>query len=183
MTARATTCLLMLLASVSLAGCLGPRQVYRDAERGEIALPANSDAWPLRYREKAREMVAEQFPDGYVVDCEYEAVVGQSLDVHDRRPTFQAFGGIVSARGEGTVTEVTTEKTEHRIRYRAKTAPPLIARNADGEIEDIRLVTNRQTDGDVVFSTGDNEAGGTEDDGSRLIQAGLSSGVAESIAD
>lgn len=76
------------LVVVASLGCAGPRQVLRERDFGIIAIPANTNTWPFRYRDKAAEMMAQHFPEGYEVVREEEVKVGEYTTVdrdHDTR--------------------------------------------------------------------------------------------------
>ena len=100
-------------------GC-AVRQVYRDASVGVIALPANTNKWPFRYRDKAHRMMGEQFPQGYAVISEGEEVVGQSTNYDETNQGSVEFcDGLISI-GSGTYSATTTDEHEYRIHYRGK---------------------------------------------------------------
>src|SRR5438132_6773635 len=65
---------------LAAAGCLSPaRYVSVDANGGVVAIPKNTNYWPACYRSAADELMRRKCPDGYVVDHEGEAAVGQSV--------------------------------------------------------------------------------------------------------
>ncbi len=115
---------LRLLALVVLlaGGCGQARYVMKDQWGGVVAIPNNSNRWPAYNRKHAEELMAQQFPQGYVIEGENEVVVGQQSQVHTTADPFMLspFGGetqMVSRRN----------LTEWHIRFRAKDAPKNLA--------------------------------------------------------
>ena len=61
----------------NLSGCQSARYVLKENDRGVVAIPASTLAWPINYREQAGELMQQHFPEGYVVEKEEEIVVGE----------------------------------------------------------------------------------------------------------
>ena len=107
---------------IIFSGCSSARYVMRDPDRGVVAIPSNSTAWPFNHRKKAEQMMQEHFPEGYVIDLEEETVVGKTTQFqenHDDKAVEVAEGvSVGSASASGSTT--TTDKTEYRIFYRRR---------------------------------------------------------------
>src|SRR5258708_22635815 len=65
--------LLMLAATV---GCNSARFVEVRPDGGVVAIPNNSNDWPYHYRDKAKALMRQKCPSGYVIDHEEEVVTG-----------------------------------------------------------------------------------------------------------
>lgn len=121
---------LMLLALVVLTqlGCQTARYVRKDGAFGEVAIPSNSNSWPHYNRDQATKLMAEHFPEGYEVDVEEEAVIGQRTDYSENGSgagvpiRIGRNVGLGVGIGNKTGTATTTNKTEWRFRYRRKGA-------------------------------------------------------------
>ena len=61
---------------VGLGGCASARYVAVDADGGIVAIPNNTNCWPTYNRKAAEELMRQKCPQGYVIDREGEAVVG-----------------------------------------------------------------------------------------------------------
>ena len=113
-------CVLLLLAMSS--GCAA-RQVYRDTDSGIVAIPSNSNAWPLRFRDKADELMAGHFPNGYEIVREEETVIGQttSYEEDETHTDVEVIDNLLSlCTTETSGTETTMDETEYRIHYRRR---------------------------------------------------------------
>lgn len=62
--------LLGLLILSAVGGCANVRVVHEAADGGVIALPMNSNCWPMYYRNRAEKLMSEKCPDGYRIDRE-----------------------------------------------------------------------------------------------------------------
>lgn len=117
---------LFALGLLSQIGCQTARYVRKDGAYGEVAIPSNSNSWPYYNRDQATKLMAEHFPEGYEVDVEEEAVIGQKTDYSENGsgagvPIRIGRGmGIGVGVGNKTGTATTTNKTEWRFRYRRK---------------------------------------------------------------
>lgn len=111
----------MLVTLVVTQGCAA-RRVVRGADYGVVAIPADSNSWPMRYRDKAHELMNEHFPEGYEIDHEEEVVVGQQVHTHTDGTGATIFrsGPIELTSGTAESTTTTTDNTEWRIYYRRK---------------------------------------------------------------
>jgi hypothetical protein len=107
-------------------GCQTARYVRKDGGVGEVAIPSNSNSWPYYNRDQADKLMAQHFPEGYEIDKEEEAVIGQKTDYSEN-----SGGGVVPVRigrgmniglgaGNRTGSATTTNKTEWRLKYRRK---------------------------------------------------------------
>lgn len=118
---RAVLTGLLLLGAT---GCQSVRVVSQGETGGVIAIPANTDMWPFRYRTKAEAMLAQRCPEGYIIELEEEFVVGQSTNVQEtHRQDEQQISKRASFTVDSTNTTATTsDLKEWRIYYRKKTA-------------------------------------------------------------
>ena len=53
-----------------VSGCADVRVVREAPEGGVIALPMDSNCWPMYYRNRAEKLMNEKCPDGYRIDRE-----------------------------------------------------------------------------------------------------------------
>ena len=93
---------------LAISGCQQARYVLRTADEGVVAIPSNN-SWPINHREKAVELMAAHFPNGYVIDREEEVVVGVETAQRGQEDEDSWYSGTV-----------TTDKTEWRITYRGR---------------------------------------------------------------
>lgn len=109
---------------IGATGCQSVRVVSQGQAGGVIAIPANTDMWPFRYRSKAEAMLAQQCPEGYIIELEEEFVVGQSTNVQEsHRQDEQQISKRASFTVDSTNTTATTSDVkEWRIYYRKKTS-------------------------------------------------------------
>ncbi len=103
----------VVLALFGACGCAGPRFVSIGPEGGTLALPSNTPY----YHDQAVKMLAEKYPNGYVIDHEGEVVVGQ-VTTNDTNAQHVPFGRVVEHR-----TEV-SDKTEWQIAFHPKGVQP-----------------------------------------------------------
>lgn len=111
-------------------GCMNARVIQRDpiAKRAVVTIPDNSNSWPSRHRRHAEELMAKEFPNGYVIEREEEVVTGQIT--HTNTNTERHGVPVLSAVGLGptyedrATTTSSTDVKEYRIWFRAKDAPP-----------------------------------------------------------
>ncbi len=97
----------ILVAILSVLACGGcARYVMQSADQGVVAIPMNTNIWPFAYRDEAHKMMIEHFPEGYIVEQEREAVVGQTTQ----------FDEVVDGFGVAT----TNHDREWQIHYRSK---------------------------------------------------------------
>jgi hypothetical protein len=102
--------MLCLLAVFALTGCGTARVVTRDFDGGVVAIPENSNSWPYYYRDKAKELIKEDCPDGqYVIAKEEEVTIGTVTTEH--------------TPSDSAHTTETRNRTEYRIYYK-KASPP-----------------------------------------------------------
>ncbi len=118
-------------------GCQTARYVRKDGGYGEVAIPSDSNSWPYYNRDQAKKLMTEHFPEGYEVEKEEEAVIGQKTDYSEN-----GAGGIAPVRigrgmnigvgiGNKSGTATTTNKTEWRLRYRRKGAQRAAGQSAE----------------------------------------------------
>ena len=77
--ARVTTYAAIAAAALVVAGCASTspvRYVYQDGQFGVIGIPENTSRWPTYYRERAEELMAVHFPDGFEIVRAEEVVRG-----------------------------------------------------------------------------------------------------------
>ncbi len=70
---------LVLAVGLAAPGCATSgqaRYVYQDGQYGVVGIPENTDHWPTHYQEKARELMARHFPDGFEIVRAEEVVEG-----------------------------------------------------------------------------------------------------------
>ena len=122
MSLRLVGCALVLGVLATLAGCASARVVMRNGDQGVVAIPRNHNKWPSHYRSKAERLMAEHFPEGYVIEHEEEMVVGQVTHYDENHSHDVAvLGGAVSlGTGATQGTATTTDATEYRIYYRRR---------------------------------------------------------------
>lgn len=115
----------VLLASV---GCQSPRVVSRTADEGVIALPANSDEWPLRHQSTAKKMIRDHVGDAYEVVEEKEVTTGYTTtNIQDRESamTMNSTNPFLPAARETTTSRtVATPQKEWQIHYRRVMVKP-----------------------------------------------------------
>ena len=123
---RLSRSLLLLVAGACLGatGCGGARYIVKEANGGIVAIPYNGNSWPGYYRDKADKLMADHFPEGYVIEREEEAVIGQHTNYSQnnngvilpvgKKPTI----GLAVGGTSGTAT--TTNQTEYRLFYRRR---------------------------------------------------------------
>lgn len=94
----------------------------RDASHGIIAIPSNSTSWPLKHRQKAEQLMAEHFPEGYVIDREEETIVGQTTQFHENHDdqSAEVADGVTVANASTRGSVTTRDATEYRIYYRRR---------------------------------------------------------------
>ena len=112
------------LAFTGATGCQSVRVVSTGESGGVIAIPANTDMWPFRYRSKAEALLAQKCPEGYIIELEEEFVTGQTTNVQENHRQDERQ---ISKRASFTVdstntTATTSDVKEWRIHYRKKTA-------------------------------------------------------------
>lgn len=135
-----------LLVTLGLTGCGGARFVQVDSQRAVVAVPDNSNSWPCYYRDQVDKMLAQRYPQGYVIEDEGEQVVGQrkftdtqtdrradpSVAFTTRQRNGRSDDVVTTAFTNGESTEVVRRTTtvqdikEWRITVRAKDAPAAV---------------------------------------------------------
>lgn len=111
--------LLVLLLLVPMVGCTA-RRVLREPDYGIVAIPYDSNAWPVRLRDQATELMTQHFPEGYQIVKEEEYVVGQTTRYNheDTGTEVEIIDDVLSVgTSSGKTTATTTPKTEYRIHY------------------------------------------------------------------
>jgi hypothetical protein len=122
--------LLVPLALAGLSGCGGARYIVQDQYGGVVAIPSNTNYWPVYYRDEAEKLMKQKCPQGYHIDREEEVVVGQTTTGSDNTDTrsYDLPGGKKQPSGALTTTTAshsttTHDKTEYRITFHAN--PPV----------------------------------------------------------
>ena len=112
------------LALTGGTGCQSVRVVNKSETGGVIAIPANTDMWPFRYRSKAEAMLAQQCPEGYIIELEEEFVTGQTTNVQEdhRQDDRQISKNASFTVDRSSTTATTSDVKEWRIYYRKNTA-------------------------------------------------------------
>ncbi|WP_166831330.1 hypothetical protein [Thalassoroseus pseudoceratinae] len=128
---------------VLFSGCASARYVTKGEMEGVVAMPSDTD----RNREKAEELMAQHFPEGYEIVFEEEAAVGSVTHVHknshgddihlagglqnydhdDFASVTPRLPGLTHRTAHSDITMTTRDKTEWRIRYRKKRPNSLTA--------------------------------------------------------
>src|SRR5215472_4112557 len=100
--------LLVPLALAGLSGCGGARYIVQDQDGGVVAIPSNTNYWPMHYRDEAEKLMKQKCPQGYIIDREQEVVVGQTTTGSDNTDTrsYDLPGG--KKQPSGAVTTTTT---------------------------------------------------------------------------
>src|SRR5262245_18769720 len=117
--------LAIIVAGLGLAGsgCMNspaPRYVYQDGEYGVVALPQNTSRWPTYYRERAEELMARHFPEGYeIVRAEEVAQGKRSLSIGKTTEAELDPGVLVPAANNyikiGKLDSIATRKREDQV--------------------------------------------------------------------
>ena len=108
----------LLAAAIVLltgSGCRSARYVYKDAERGIVAIPSDSNSWPSYHRERAEDLMLAHFPQGFVIAAEWEEVVGQVTTHHHNTNVTDDEGEVEVYVGPSS--SETRNRTEWRIAY------------------------------------------------------------------
>jgi len=61
---------LLVAVLVAVCGCADVRFVQETPEGGVIAIPTNSNCWPMYYRSRAEKVMSQKCPDGYQIERE-----------------------------------------------------------------------------------------------------------------
>jgi len=118
----AAVCLL-----VAVSGCGSARVLTYNADTGTgvVAIPANYNFWPLKYRDDAEKLIAQKCPNGYDIVEEREVVVGQrattSASTETQQPTSTRRGPLERTNSSSVTT--VSDETEYRITFRARAVP------------------------------------------------------------
>ena len=118
----ASIVVLLLCVAVALAGC-NARQVIREPDYGVVAIPMNTNSWPFRYRNKADELMAAHFPEGYEIIREEEMIVGQTTNYEEEQThgEVEVVKDVVSiGKTETRGSATTKDETEYRIYYQRR---------------------------------------------------------------
>jgi len=110
---------LILLGSTA-CGCV--RYVQKGPDYGVVAMPMDTNVWPFQFRQKAEKLMQDHFPNGYVIENEGEAVVGQTIESETEEvdgPNYRK-GNWSLGFGSSKTTSTINDQTEWRILYRAK---------------------------------------------------------------
>jgi hypothetical protein len=106
---------LAVVMLVAVSGCGTARLIETTPDGGVVAIPSNSNYWPVKYRDNAEKLMAQKCPNGYDIVSEKEVVVGEKSTTSEL--TDVGPGGDKSRQ----MTRVTTTRpeTEYRIAFRA----------------------------------------------------------------
>lgn len=123
--------ILFAMAAVvtGLSGCASPaRYVERSpaGDTGVIAIPANTDTWPMHYRSEAMALIQKHVGPSFEIVDEKEVVVGNRTDNNQFVKREQAFTNPFTGPVEkDTITNTTSthDITEYRIAYRKRSGP------------------------------------------------------------
>lgn len=113
----AAACLVVAISG----GCGSARMVQSTPDGGIVAIPSNSNYWPVRYRDDADKLMAQRCPNGYDIVKEEEVVIGKkktTSNSFEREPL-----GILE-RSTSKTTTTMSDETEYRITFRARQAQP-----------------------------------------------------------
>jgi hypothetical protein len=89
MRARAWMRIISAVVVCAACGCASARYVTKGTDEGVVSMPADTP----RNREKAYELMADHFPEGYEIVFEEEAKVGSVTHVHARTDEHHHHGG------------------------------------------------------------------------------------------
>jgi hypothetical protein len=123
---------LLIVAAAALcgaSGCASARYVEKSADGGIVAIPSNADFWPIKHMTAAKELMEKHVGPDYEILDQKEVVTGVTTHHNQeikREPTFNSEVPFLDAE-KHTVTNSTTstDRTEWRIAYRRRPAPPL----------------------------------------------------------
>jgi hypothetical protein len=117
----------LVLAAVTGCGSTA-RLVHSTPDGGVVAIPSNSNYWPLRYRDEAEKLMAQRCPNGYEIVEEKEVVTGKTATTNEnvdrRTPTTNSRG--TTERTTTSTTHSVSDKTEYRITFRSRESKPTI---------------------------------------------------------
>jgi len=115
---RSLALMAFVASATILVGCQSARYVLKEPDRGVVAIPVSALNWPVNHRKAAEKLMADHFPEGYVIDREEEVVVGQRThyyeDAHESED--EDDGSIIRIGGVSGFAE-TEPKRELRIFY------------------------------------------------------------------
>lgn len=106
---------------LAACGCSQARLVSVDSSGGIVAIPNNTNRWPCYNRKAADELMARQFPEGYLVDSEGEVVIGRTTTVDTTGNRDSAASQLLGI-GQQTERTVSHDVTEWHIRFHPKKA-------------------------------------------------------------
>ena len=113
------------------SGCVSggeARYVYQDGQFGVVGIPENTSRWPTYYRQRAEELMAQHFPEGYEIVRAEEVVEGERTVTVGGTRTAEVGPGVPEAplrvvRLGRTATRKQSDQvkiTECRILYKKK---------------------------------------------------------------
>jgi hypothetical protein len=118
-----------------LSGCVSPARYVEKSPTGDtgvIAIPANTDTWPMHYRSEAVALIQKHVGPNFEIVDEKEVVVGNRTDNNQYVKREQAYNNPFTGPVEkDTITNTTSthDLTEYRITYRKKSGPMAIGLN------------------------------------------------------
>jgi hypothetical protein len=114
------------LLLVAVTGCGSARLIHGTPDGGVVAIPSNSNYWPMKYRDEAEKLMAKRCPNGYVVVEEGEVVVGKKASTSEAIDRTGPGKDASRQTDVTTVSRVTTvrDETEYRITFHARDARP-----------------------------------------------------------
>ena len=133
---------LVIVAAVAVcasSGCASARYVEKNADGGIVAIPSNADFWPINHRAAALQLIEKHVGPGYELGDEKEVVIGVTTNHNQevkREPTYNSEVPFLGAEKQ-TITNSTTssDRTEYRIAYRRRAAPPAGAVQPAGGVQ------------------------------------------------
>ena len=107
---------------VMAAGCSSGRYVMRNGDRGIVAIPANTNAWPTRNWDHATELMSQHFPEGFEIEHEEEVVIEETTSYGEnvKKDIAQVSENTTVHSGTTSGSATITDKTEYRIHYRRR---------------------------------------------------------------
>jgi hypothetical protein len=105
---------------VTLSGCGSARLIQSGPDGGVVAIPSNSNYWPMKYRDNAEKLMVQKCPNGYIIVKEEEVVVGQKTTTSEQTDRITPTG--YKDNRDRTMTSSVTStqaETEFRITFRA----------------------------------------------------------------
>ncbi len=114
--------IILVMLPIGGIGCMGSvHSIARDSEGGVISIPKNTNTWPFYYRRQAEMKMAQQFPNGYEIIREEQAIIPpETYDKRDLSQSDASLNPYYRTYTGGTQ----RERREYRIYFRGRNAIP-----------------------------------------------------------